>query len=209
MALLWRQTANFMMEQGDFEEAARSLEELHKSSPNDTITLAQLIIAYSQHDIVKAKKLSQALPSLDQPDMEIAVLESPNWLANVKQMKKGQKPESVPPSPARSAPSTLDEKEKKQPSKKKRRKNKVPRNFEIERKPDPERWLPKYERSTYRPKRQRKGRVDVGKGTQGADTAASAAYDMSGKIGQQKEETTPVQAAWRNKDSHKKKKKKK
>jgi len=51
-------------------------------------------------------------------------------------------------------------------------------------KPDPERWLPKRERSTYRPKKQqrdrrnRDARPDVGKGTQGTSAAMKEQENM-------------------------------
>lgn len=46
--MLWRQTASLMMQQGEHAEAAKSLEELRRSTPDDPITLAQLIVAYAQ-----------------------------------------------------------------------------------------------------------------------------------------------------------------
>lgn len=48
MKLLWRQTASFMMAQGDHEGAVKSLEELRKATKDDPLILAQLIVAYSQ-----------------------------------------------------------------------------------------------------------------------------------------------------------------
>lgn len=104
----------------------------------------------------------------------MTALESPNWLASVKLMKKS-KNDSVPSTPQVQVPNTKDE-EKKQSKKKKKGKckSKQPKEFDPERKPDSERWLPKYERTGYRPKKQRRGKGDVGKGTQGADSATSA-----------------------------------
>jgi hypothetical protein len=48
MKLLWRQTASFMMAQGDHQGAVKSLEELRKVAPDDSLILAQLIVAYSR-----------------------------------------------------------------------------------------------------------------------------------------------------------------
>jgi len=39
--------------------------------------------------------------------------------------------------------------------------------------PDPERWLPRHERSGFRKKRDRRNRDTIMKGTQGAATGAS------------------------------------
>jgi signal recognition particle subunit SRP72 len=122
-----------------------------------------------QIDVEKAKALSKLLPPVPLQDIDVNVLESPNWLSHVKLLRKGLKSD-VPPTPAKFTSSDGKDKEKK----KKKKKPKLPPNYEIDRQPDPERWLPKYERSGYRPKKTRKGRVDVGKGTQGADSATSA-----------------------------------
>lgn len=55
MKLLWRQNASFMMAQGDYAGAAKSLEELRKAfTSDDPLILAQLIVCYSQ---VKLKYL--------------------------------------------------------------------------------------------------------------------------------------------------------
>lgn len=58
--------------------------------------------------------------------------------------------------------------------KKKRRKRpgKLPKNYDPNCDPDPERWLPRHERSQFRKKKDRRNK-DVGKGTQGATTNAS------------------------------------
>ena len=62
--------------------------------------------------------------------------------------------------------------------KKKKRKIRLPKRYDSKIKPDPERWLPRRERSTYRPKKQqrdrryRDARADVGKGSQGSSAAA-------------------------------------
>ncbi|ODM98392.1 Signal recognition particle subunit SRP72 [Orchesella cincta] len=190
--VLWRQAASLMIQQGDLGEAVKSLEELQKSSPDDITTLAQLIVAYSQYDIKKAHKLSSQLPPVPPPeDLDLATLESPNWLSSIKMMKKSTKPDSVPATPQISA-IAVSVTEPKKKKKKPKCKSKLPKTFDPERKPDSERWLPKYERTGYRPKKQRRGKdKDVGKGTQGADSATSAIYDMSAKMSQKKPEPEP------------------
>jgi len=133
---------------------------------------------------LKAKGLAHKLPAFEDSDIDVDVLESPNWLANMKTLKKGGRPESLVSSPVINIPSrsttevavaevTKTPKENKE-KKKKKKKAKLPANYDPNRTPDPERWLPRFERTGYRPKKTRKGRVDVGKGTQGADSNASA-----------------------------------
>lgn len=53
-----------------------------------------------------------------------------------------------------------------QKKKHKKRKGKLPKNYDASIPPDPERWLPKYERSGYRKKRDRRAK-EVIKGSQG------------------------------------------
>lgn len=114
------------------------------------------------------------MPKVSPPeDLDIAQLESPNWLASVKLAKK-EKPKSVPSTPQVSTPSSGDKQEPKPKKKKAKCKSKMPKEIEQDRQLDPERWLPKYERAGYRPKKQRRGKdKEVGKGTQGADSATS------------------------------------
>lgn len=57
--------------------------------------------------------------------------------------------------------------------KKRKRKGKLPKNYDSNSTPDPERWLPKHERSGFRKKRDRRNRDTAMKGTQGAATGAS------------------------------------
>jgi len=55
---------------------------------------------------------------------------------------------------------------------KRKRKGKLPKNYDPNVPPDPERWLPRHERTGYRKKKDRRNK-DIGKGTQGAATGAS------------------------------------
>lgn len=50
----------------------------------------------------------------------------------------------------------------------------LPKNYDPNVAPDPERWLPKFERSTYKKKKDKRQRDrEVGRGTQGAATVAT------------------------------------
>lgn len=58
--------------------------------------------------------------------------------------------------------------------KKKRKKPKLPKSYDPNIPPDPERWLPKHERSNYKKKKDRRYRdTGIGKGTQGAAGTSS------------------------------------
>lgn len=56
--------------------------------------------------------------------------------------------------------------------KRRKRKGKLPKHYDASCDPDPERWLPRHERSTFRKKKDRRNK-DIGKGTQGAAAGAS------------------------------------
>lgn len=164
---MWRQAANFHLRGGEAETAASSLEELLKCNPNDEKILAQLVIAYAKFNTKKAQETSKRLPALDSLTnaTEIDALEASNWMMSTKAVKKtanrGDQSPSTPGS---------------EPQKKKRthrkRKGKLPKTYNVEVAPDPERWLPKYERSNYRRKRDRRAK-DVIKGSQGMSTGAA------------------------------------
>lgn len=58
--------------------------------------------------------------------------------------------------------------------KKKKRKPRLPKVYDPNIPPDPERWLPKHERSNYKKRKDRRYRdTGIGKGTQGAASGSS------------------------------------
>merc|ERR1719312_1119444 len=56
----------------------------------------------------------------------------------------------------------------KKKKKRKKKKGKLPKNYNPDVDPDPERWLPRWERSTFKHKKTKRGANTVGKGTQGS-----------------------------------------
>ncbi|KAG4065073.1 hypothetical protein HA402_007470 [Bradysia odoriphaga] len=171
---MWRQAATFHLRGGEAETAASSLEELRKSNPQDMKILAQLVIAYAQFNPNKAQEASKKLPALDTLTnaTEIDNLEATNWMMSTKAVKKtAAKVEQSPGTPG----SELGKQKKKRQRK---RKGKLPKEYNIDVQPDPERWLPKYERTGFRRKRDKRSK-DVIKGSQGMATGAADQYDMS------------------------------
>lgn len=82
---------------------------------------------------------------------------------------------SIYRSPGSTGSKKLDDKDLAK-KKQKKRKIRLPKHYDPKVTPDPERWIPRRERSTYRPKkirdrRHRDARADVGKGTQGTSAA--------------------------------------
>lgn len=169
---MWRQAANFHLRGGEAETAASSLEELLKSNPTDEKVLAQLVIAYAKYDPKKAQDASKRLPALDSltSNVEIDALEATNWMMSTKAAKKtGTSSSRGDQSPG--TPGSEPQKLKKRAHRK--RKPKLPKSYNADVAPDPERWLPKYERSNYRRTKRDRRNKDVIKGSQGMSTGAA------------------------------------
>ncbi|KAJ9578829.1 hypothetical protein L9F63_004933 [Diploptera punctata] len=187
LGTLWRQAADFHLRGGEPAVAAKSLEELLRINPGDKKTLAQLVIAYAQFEPAKAQALSKQLPPLDfTQNTDVDALETSNWMMGTKVIKKAAA--KVEPSPGSKPGTPGDELIQKKKTKRKR-KGKLPKNYDANTIPDPERWLPRHERSGYRKKKDRRNK-DVGKGTQGAATGASDQYDIT-KMQTQQSKVSP------------------
>ncbi|KAG6465935.1 hypothetical protein O3G_MSEX015514 [Manduca sexta] len=115
--------------------------------------------AYTQY------RLNMPKDALQTSKIDIDALESSKWMMGAKVVKKTvqSKQEQSPGTPG----SELLQKKKQ----KRRRKTKLPPNADLSKPPDPERWLPKYERTAYR--KRRGVRRDVIKGSQGMSTTAT------------------------------------
>ncbi|XP_068090365.1 signal recognition particle subunit SRP72 [Hyperolius riggenbachi] len=167
---LIREAANFKLKHGRKKEAISDLEQLWKQNPKDIHTLAQLISAYSLVDANKAKILSKHLPSSDTMHLKVDVDALENS-AGVTFIRK--KPAKAPGEQAK------EQGQEELKKKKKKKKGKLPKNYDPKVTPDPERWLPMRERSYYRGKKKGKKKEQIGKGTQGATSAAAAELDAS------------------------------
>ncbi|PIK49038.1 putative signal recognition particle subunit SRP72 [Apostichopus japonicus] len=147
------------------------------ANPDDIKTLAQLISAYSKFDPKRAQELSQELPPVKElsGNIDVDALETTPLSVTTRQLKKGATvpatEEKVTGGPA--APETEQKKRKK------KRKAKLPKNYDPSATPDPERWQPMRERAAFRTRKRYKKQTGVGKGTQGATSGASE-MDASG-----------------------------
>ncbi|XP_045189095.2 signal recognition particle subunit SRP72-like [Mercenaria mercenaria] len=170
---LLKVNTNFMLKHGSAENAIKLLEELRKNNPKDPKVLAQLIAAYSKVDPAKAQKISRDLPSVDDiaQSVDVEALETAFSSLGPKYMKKTQKAEPSP-GPSGDTGALIQKK------KKKKKKTKLPKSYNPDVIPDPERWLPRKERSYYRGKRKDK-KKDIGKGSQGATSGNVDYLDAS------------------------------
>ncbi|KAM9331175.1 signal recognition particle subunit SRP72 [Gastrophryne carolinensis] len=167
---LIREAANFKLKHGRKKEAINDLEQLWKQNPKDIHTLAQLISAYSLVDASKAKVLSEHLPSSDAMHLKVDVdaLENSTGVTFIR--KKTAKV---------AGEQAKEQRQVELKKKKKKKKGKLPKNYDPKVTPDPERWLPMRERSYYRGRKKGKKKDQIGKGTQGATSAAAAELDAS------------------------------
>lgn len=158
---MWRQAADFHLRGGEAETAAKSLEELLRSNPTDMKILAQLVIAYAQFDPAKAQQASKKLPALETltTQAEIDELEAMNWMMIAKAVKKKT-------TKSDQSPGTPGSEGAQKKLKRRKRKNKMPKHFDPNAQPDPERWLPKQERTGFRKRKDRRVK-EVMKGSQG------------------------------------------
>lgn len=176
MAIVWRKTAEFHLKSDEPSVAAQSLEELLRLNPNDRQTLAQLVIAYSKFDLKKALDASRKLPEFTQGSVDVDALESSSFLG-AKVAKKTPRPGGVAsPKPNEEGKDILKKKSKK------KKKKRMPKNYNPNVDPDPERWLPRRERTGYRkPKRDRR-RAEKFTGAQGtAGAGVTEAIDYSNR----------------------------
>jgi signal recognition particle subunit SRP72 len=180
LVVLWRESANFHIRHGEAELAAKRLEELRKVHPEDMKALAQLITAYSQFDSKKAQSISKELPPVTElaKQVDVDALETTSWSMGAKYVKKSAKTDPSPSVHKGSSDTPNDALLLKKKKKKKKKKTKLPKNYDASSPPDPERWLPRKERSTYK-RRKDKRSAGIGKGTQGAVAGGDTGLDAT------------------------------
>ena len=177
---LIKAAASLNQRHSKLDVAAEFLEQLRRDfAPNDRNILAQLIAIYLRIDPKKAEKIGQSLPSLDEAaqEVDVAALEQ-IIIGGGKILKpKPQQPQATTQHTDSSQQAVTQKKKRN-----KKRKKPVIKNFIPNFVPDPERWLPKWQRSNYRGPKRRHRKGAVGVGTQGG----SADFETEHSLGQQK-----------------------
>ncbi|XP_057486987.1 uncharacterized protein LOC130773071 [Actinidia eriantha] len=156
--LIMQEAASFKLKHGQKEEAARLYEELVKSH-RSTEALVGLIKTAAYTDIDKAEAYEKQLKPL--PGLKSIDVDGLEKTSGAKHVESGTHVGITEPFEAKS---------KDKAKKKRKRKPRYPKGFDPANPgppPDPERWLPKRERSSYRPKRKDKRAAQV-RGSQGA-----------------------------------------
>ncbi|XP_068325995.1 uncharacterized protein [Pyrus communis] len=159
LSVLMQEAASFKLRHGREEEAAHLYEELVKSH-GSVEALVGLVTTVARVDVKKAEAYGQKLKPL--PGLKGVNVDSLEKTSGAKH-DEGVSHVKIT--------ETYDEGKSKAKAKRKRkRKPKYPKGFDPANPgppPDPERWLPKRERSSYRPKRKDKRTAQV-RGSQGS-----------------------------------------
>ncbi|TPX48109.1 hypothetical protein SeMB42_g01666 [Synchytrium endobioticum] len=157
-----RQLATFKLKSNRPHDAAADFERLVKADPSDVSSVAGLIMSYSEFNPALAEQYQSYLPRtesvIDPSDIDVDALETSFTLGRL-----GAKRAGAVASAETSTPAAPKEK------KKRKRKIRLPKNYDPNVLPDPERWLPKRDRSTFQPKKGKK--KDLAKGSQGSATS--------------------------------------
>ena len=194
--LFMRVAAEFKLSHGRDEEACLLYEELVKSH-GSIEALAGLVVTSARTNVEKAEQYEKKLKPL--PGLKGVNVESLEKTSGARHVEGPQDMKVDVP-----------EEVKKQKAKKRKRKPRYPKGFDPANPgppPDPERWLPRRERSSYRPKRKDK-RAQV-RGSQGAVTRETAAASGSSKGSQNTSSSkTPAANTDQPKASNKSRKKK-
>jgi len=165
-------SALFKLKHRRFKEAACALERILQLRPNDLEILPSLIIAYSHFDLQLAEKYTTRLPVLSEADKEEPPIQA-ELLENVPLPRLGKSSQQMQQQQQQQqrSSSTGDIAKTSSKTKKRRKQKRIPKNFDPNRIPDPERWRPLRERSYYK-KRGRKGKIE--KSSQGASNSSSS-----------------------------------
>ncbi|CAB3998810.1 Signal recognition particle subunit SRP72 [Paramuricea clavata] len=158
---LLRENVAYKLKRGKTKEAVAVLEYLHDLDPDDLKTIAHLVAAYSQIDPKKSEQYSRKLPPLEGDQVDVNALEISLGTRYARKTAK------LVSDGLKEKPKQEEKQDVVVKRRRKKKPGKLPKNYNREVDPDPERWLPRRERSYYKGKRQKKAAA-IGKGTQGA-----------------------------------------
>ncbi|CAJ0949409.1 unnamed protein product, partial [Mesorhabditis belari] len=161
--------ASIEMNRGAYKQAVTHLENLSKRYPDDLSLQSQLIQAYTQVDSAKAESLTKKIfPESGAEGVNVNELEESDWILYGEKYKQKKEQKDVQDTEIVTG---------KLRTRKRKRKVRLPKNYDPKVPPDPERWLPKQERSTWKAKKGKKHRDrEIGRGTQGSTTAGNLEY---------------------------------
>ncbi|KAI6218862.1 Signal recognition particle subunit SRP72 [Aphelenchoides fujianensis] len=173
LAVILLEKGYVLQQLGRKEDALQVYTTLHKQKPSDSLIStplnANLAALKKRIQLEAAGQEGEPKAPVDSAGMSVDELENAEWaLYGQKYQKRrdGKGKEVVADS------EIVTGKLRKH---KKKRKPRLPKNYDPNVQPDPERWLPKRERAAYKKKLNKKFKDrDIGRGTQGGTSAANA-----------------------------------
>lgn len=168
----------------DLAAAGQAFSHLVSATPSDRVATAGLVASFATTDFAKVKPYLDALPAVDKVtsgvdvaallDAGVAVLPAPPTQAGKKRSLDESGGDKAQGSAA-----------------KKRRRRKLPKDYDPNKKMDPERWLPLRDRSSYRPKG-KKGKKRAAEATQGGVVKDEEMLELAGGAGSVRVEKAPA-----------------
>ncbi|KAI0865582.1 hypothetical protein F4860DRAFT_459674 [Xylaria cubensis] len=155
----------------DVAAAGATFEKLVAQPSQDTISAAGLVASFATRDFAKVEPYLQKLTPVEKLTGGI----------NVQTLVNAGVCSIAPPAPTTKKRSATGGPEKEKPAKR-RRKKRLPKDYEEGKQPDPERWLPLRDRSTYRPKG-KKGKKRAQEATQGGVVKEEETLELVGGAG--------------------------
>lgn len=174
----------------DIMSAGDTFEALVAKSEDDLVAVAGLVASFANEDYSKIEPYLQSLTPIERLTAGTNIQELVNaGVASVPTSTSLGKKRPVEREPEKAV--------------KRRRKTRLPKNFEEGKLPDPERWLPLRDRSTYRPKG-KKGRKRAQEITQGGVVREEETLELVGGAGAVKvEKASGVQGGKKKKKGKK------
>ncbi|KAK3308671.1 uncharacterized protein B0T15DRAFT_524980 [Chaetomium strumarium] len=176
----------------DLAAAGEAFSHLVAAQSADRTAKAGLVASLATTDFSKVEPYLNTLPSVEDLTRGVdvaALLEAGVVVAPA--------PAHAQPARGKKRPLEADlqvTREKQQPAAKKRRRRKLPKSYDPDKQPDPERWLPLRDRSSYRPKG-KKGKKRVAEATQGGVVRDEETLELAGGAGSVKVEKAPAGGA--------------
>ncbi|KAM0280284.1 hypothetical protein ACHAQH_004120 [Verticillium albo-atrum] len=178
----------------DLSVAAIAFEKLCRQSTRNPIAVAGLVASFAKRNRSKVESHLSSLPPVG------------GLISDVDVQQLIESGVAVSPATTSSAKKRIADTSEGQNSRHmKKRKRKLPKDFEEGKKMDPERWLPLRDRSSYRPKG-KKGKKKAIDSTQGGFVKEEETLELAGGAGSVKVERAPTMSTSSNKKKKKGKK---
>ncbi|KAK1760742.1 hypothetical protein QBC47DRAFT_313009 [Echria macrotheca] len=168
----------------DLEAAGQAFSHLVAAQPHDRTANAGLVASFATLDLAKVEPYLDALPAVEKVTAGIDV-------AALIDAGVATLPVAAPVIGKKRAREDDGAEKPQQSAAKKRRRRKLPKDYDPNKKPDPERWLPLRDRSSYRPKG-KKGKKRAAEATQGGVVRDEETLELAGGAGSVKVEKAPT-----------------